>query len=65
MSEVQDYMIHQFLMKNNGRARRQEIVDALGKNEEAKQIVREKISMMVRFGIATTDGDFIIIKRRE
>ena len=65
MSEVQDYMIHQFLMKNNGKATRQEIIYALGKSAEAKRIVEEKISMMARFGIVTIDGDLVIMKRRE
>lgn len=65
MSEVQDYMIHQFLREKNGKATRKQIIDALGKNEESKRIVGEKISMMARFGIVTIDGDMVIIKRRE
>lgn len=65
MSEVHDYMIHQFLMKNNGKATRQEIVQALGKGENAKRIIEEKISIMARFGIVTVDGDLVTIKRRE
>ena len=65
MSEVQDYMIHQFLIKNNGKAKRQEIIRALGENEETKRIVEEKITMMARFGIVTIDGDLVIIKQRE
>jgi len=54
MSDVQDYMMHQFLIKNNGRAKRQEIIDALRQSEEAKQIVKEK-KLIVRFGIVSTD----------
>jgi len=65
MSEVQDYMIHQFLMKNNGKATRQEIIRALGKDIETKRTVEEKISMMARFGIVTVDGDLVTVKRRE
>ncbi|MEM2851436.1 MAG: hypothetical protein QXW18_06515 [Candidatus Bathyarchaeia archaeon] len=65
MSGVQDYMIHQFLTKNNGKAKRQEIIRALGKTEETKRIVEEKISTMARFGIVTIDGDLVTIKRRE
>jgi hypothetical protein len=65
MSEVQDYMIHQFLMKNNGKAKRQEIIRALGENEETKRIIEEKITTMERFGIVTIDGDLVTIKQRE
>ena len=65
MSEVQDYMIHQFLMKNNGKAKRQEIIRALGENEETKRIIEEKIMTMERFGIVTIDGDLVIIKQKE
>jgi hypothetical protein len=65
MSEVQDYMIHQFLMKNSGKAKRQEIIRALGENEETKRVVEEKIMMMARFGIVTIDGDLVIIKQKE
>jgi hypothetical protein len=65
MSEVQDYMIHQYLIKNNGKAKRQEIIRAFGENEETKRIVEEKITMMARFGVVTIDGDLVIIKQRE
>ena len=62
MLEVQDYMIHQFFMKNKGKAKRQAIIRALGKNEETKRIVEEKITMMARFGIVTFEGNLVIIK---
>ena len=65
MSKVQDYTIHQFLMKNNGKATRQEIIHALGENEETKRIVEEKISTMARFGVITVEGDLVTIKQRE
>jgi len=64
LSGVQDYMIHQFLMKNNGKATKQQIIEALGKSEEDKRVVREKIMMMARFGIVSIDGDLVTIKRR-
>ena len=65
MSEVQDYMIHQFLVKNNGKATKQQILEALGKNEESKRVVREKLMMMERFGIISIKGDLVSIKSRE
>jgi len=58
-------MIYQFLLNRNGRARRHEIIEALGKKEEEKQIVREKISMMERFGIVTIKGDLVTIKGKQ
>ena len=53
MSEIKDYMIHQFLVKNNGKATKQEILDALGNNEEARRLIEEKLLMMERFGVIT------------
>lgn len=57
-------MIHQFLVKNNGKATKREILDALGKDEEARRIVEEKLSMMERFGLVTIKGDLVTLKRR-
>ena len=65
MSEVQDYTIHQFLAKNNGKATIQEIIQALGEDEETKRIIEEKISNMARFGLITIEGDMITIKQGE
>jgi hypothetical protein len=65
MSKVQDYTIHQFLKKNNGKATIQEIIQALGEDEETKRIIEEKISNMARFGLITIEGDVITIKQRE
>ena len=58
-------MIHRFLMTNNGKATMQQIIEALGKSEEDKNVVEEKIMMMQRFGIVTVDGDLVTIKRRD
>jgi len=57
-------VIHQFLVKNNGKATRREILDALGKDEETRRIVEEKLSMMQRFGLVTIDGDLVALKKR-
>ena len=65
MSEVQDYMIYQFLKENGGKAKRQEIIRALGQNEETKRVVKEKLTTMERFGIVTIDGDLVTIKKRK
>jgi predicted transcriptional regulator len=65
MSIVQDYTIYQFLTKNNGKATIQEIIRALGEDEETKRIIEEKISNMARFGLITIEGDMITIKQGE
>ena len=65
MSTIQDYTIHQFLTKNNGKATIHEIIQALGDDEETKRIIEEKISTMARFGLITIEGDTITIKQRE
>jgi len=64
LSGISDYMIHQFLVKNNGKATRREILDALGKDEETRRIVEEKLSMMQRFGLVTIDGDLVALEKR-
>jgi hypothetical protein len=65
MSKVQDYTIHQFLTKNDVKATIQEIIRALGEDEETKRIIEEKISNMTRFGLITIEGDMITIKQGE
>lgn len=55
-------MIHKFIRENNGKATMKEILKALGKSEEDRRIIREKISMMERFGMLTVKGDLVIIK---
>lgn len=62
LSSIQDYMIHRFIRENNGRATMAEILKALGKSEEDKRLIREKIRMMERFGMLTVKGDIVSIK---
>ncbi len=64
MSAVQDYMIYQIISKNNGKATKKEILDALAKNEEAKRLVEEKLLMMERFGLISIEGDVVTLKKR-
>lgn len=64
LPKIQDYMIHQFLRKNNGKATKKEIFEALGKDDETKRIVNEKIGMMERFGLVDVKGDLVTIKKR-
>ena len=51
---VQDYMIHKFLRECDGKATKQEDLEALGSNED-------RLMIMQRMGIVVIDGD--IVKR--
>ncbi len=62
LSSIQDYMIHRFIRENNGKATMAEILKALGKSEEDRRLIREKIQMMERFGMLTVKGDIVSIK---
>ena len=62
MLEVREHDIYKFLMKNGGKIRVREVVDALGKDKETKQAIKERISMMARFGIVAVDGDFVAVR---
>ena len=57
-------MIHEFLIKNNGKARKQDIIDAFGGDDETARIINEKLSMMERFGLITIKGEEVEIKPR-
>ena len=58
MSEIYEYMIHDFLRKSGGSASKEEIYRAFGGSIEVKRMIDEKLRMMERFGL-------IIIKRGE
>ncbi|MCS7120649.1 MAG: hypothetical protein RMJ07_00445 [Nitrososphaerota archaeon] len=64
MSAVQDYMIYQVIMDSNGKVTKKEILDKLGKTEETRRIVEEKLSMMERFGIISIEGGVVTLKKR-
>ena len=62
MSSIQDYMIHRFIKERNGKTTLEEIIKALSKSEEDKQLITEKIRMMERFGVLTVKGNTVAIK---
>lgn len=62
MSSIQDYMIHRFIKERNGKTTLEEIIKALSKSEEDKQLITEKIRMMERFGMLTVKGNTVAIK---
>jgi len=62
LSSIQDYMIHRFIKERNGKTTLEEIIKALSKSEEDKQLITEKIRMMERFGMLTVKGNTVAIK---
>lgn len=61
---VQDYIIHRFIRERGGGATKQEILEALGSDEESKRLIEEKLTMMERFGILTIDGEIVSLTQR-
>lgn len=55
-------MIHRFIKERNGKTTLEEIIKALSKSEEDKQLITEKIRMMERFGMLTVKGNTVAIK---
>ena len=55
-------MVHRFIRERDGKASKQEILEALGKDEECRRAIEEKLMMMARFGIVAIEGDIIRIK---
>jgi len=55
-------MIHRFIREKNGKATISEILKALGKSEEDRRVILEKIRMMERFGMLTVEGEVVSIK---
>ena len=62
MSSIQDFVIYRFIKERNGKAGIREIIKALGKNDEDKRLIIEKIRTMERFGMLTIEGDTVTIK---
>ena len=59
---VQDYIIHRFVRERGGKASKQEILEALGSDEESRRMIEEKLTMMERFGIVAIEGEDVRIK---
>lgn len=55
-------MIHRFIRERGGKASKQEILEALGTDEESRRAIEEKLTMMERFGFITMDRDIVRIK---
>ena len=62
MSEIYEYMIHDFLMKSGGSASKEEIYRAFGGSTEAKRMIDEKLRMMERFGIVIIEKEEVRLK---
>ena len=62
MSEIYEYMIHDFLRKSGGSASKEEIYRAFGGSIEAKRMIDEKLGMMERFGIVIIEKEEVRLK---
>ena len=60
---IRDHVIHRFIRERGGRATKKEILEALGRDEESKRLIEEKVTMMTRFGILAIDGDVVVTKK--
>ena len=58
---VQEYIIHRFLREQGGRATKKQILEALGSDEESKRLIKDKLTLMARFGIITINGENVIL----
>ena len=41
---VQDYIIHRFIRESGGKVTKQEILEALGSDEESRRMIEEKLA---------------------
>jgi hypothetical protein len=55
--------IWKFIKERGGRATMQEIFEAFGDDEESKNAINEKLTMMARFGIVVIEGNEVRVKR--
>ena len=61
---IQDYVIHRFIRERGGKATKKEVLEALGRDEESKRLIEEKMMMMARFGILSIDGDVVEVTKK-
>jgi hypothetical protein len=59
---VFEHAIIRFLREQGGSAPRKKIHSALGRDEESRRSIDEKLSMMERFGLVFIDGEEVKIK---
>ena len=61
---IQEYMIYRFIKEHGGEAKKQEIFQTLGNDDESKRIIENKLRMMERFGLVIIDGEEVKIWAR-
>lgn len=61
--EVREHEIYKFLAQHKSSARIADVCDALGKDKEMRNKIREKILMMSRYGIIFRDGDYVATRK--
>lgn len=62
MSSVHEHTIWKFIKERGGRATMQEILEALGYDEESKNDINDKLRTMAAMGILVIEGDVVRIK---
>lgn len=62
MAEIQDFMIYEVIKGLGGKATKKEIFEALG-DDEAREVIEEKLKRWASFGIVVIEGDEVKISR--
>ncbi len=65
MLEIREHEIYQYLLGNSEKIRIADACKALGKDEETRKSVKERLAKMARFGILDIKGDYVSIKTKK
>jgi predicted DNA-binding transcriptional regulator len=63
--EIREHEIYRYLLGNGEKMRIADACKALGKDEETRKTVKERLAMMARFGILDINGDYVSIKMKK
>ena len=58
---IHEHVIHRLLRERGGSALKEEIYGAFGDDAESRRTIDDKLRMMERFGLVTTDGEEVKI----
>ena len=61
MSETHEHVIWRFIKDREGRATKQQILEALGDGEELRKDIEEKLRTMATMRIVVIEGDAVRI----
>jgi predicted DNA-binding transcriptional regulator len=65
MLEIREHEIYQYLLGNSEKIRIADACKALGKDEETRKSVKERLATMAKFGILDIKGDYVSIKMKK